>query len=175
MSCAARASTFLRCEPVDRNSVYVPLMKRLGYDPNDAAIDIETPTGIGNVACAAVLEFRHHDKSNQLGDLAQGPYTDWTGYTPANKPSPIPAQAPPSDPNRWQPLTYINATGDMMSQRFVGAQWSEVTPFALTKGDQFRGSLPPPAKFESKEYQEQVEELLTLSAELTDQQKMIAE
>jgi len=37
-------------------------MKQLGYDPNDKSTDIETPTGIGNVACAAVLEFRHHDK-----------------------------------------------------------------------------------------------------------------
>src|SRR5882762_829320 len=62
--------------PVDTNSVYIPLMKQLGYDPNDNSTDIETPAGIGNVACAAVLEFRHHDKSNQLGDLAQGPYTD---------------------------------------------------------------------------------------------------
>jgi len=32
--------------------------------------DIEIAAGIGNVACAAVLEFRHHDKSNQLGLLA---------------------------------------------------------------------------------------------------------
>jgi len=57
--------------PVDTNSVYMPLMKQLGYDPNDNSTDIETPTGIGNVACAAVLEFRHHDKSNQLGDDGQ--------------------------------------------------------------------------------------------------------
>jgi hypothetical protein len=62
-----------------------------------------------------------------------------------------------------------------MSQRFVGAQWSEVTPFALSKGDQFRASLPPPAKFGSKEYQEQAEELVALSAGLIDQQKIIAE
>lgn len=66
--------------PGDKDSVYIPLMKQLGYDPNDNSTDIETPSGIGNVACAAVLEFRHHDKSNQLGDLAQGSYSDWTGY-----------------------------------------------------------------------------------------------
>ena|SRR5258708_34837937 len=48
--------------PVDTNSVYGPLMKQLGYDPSDNSTDIETPTGIGNVACAAVLEYRHHDK-----------------------------------------------------------------------------------------------------------------
>jgi len=51
-------------------------MQQLGYDPDDISTDIETPVGIGNVACGAVLEFRHHDKSNQLGDLAQGVYSD---------------------------------------------------------------------------------------------------
>ena len=56
--------------PVDTNSVYTPLMWELGYDPDDHSTDIETPTGIGNVACAAVLEFRHHDGANQLGDMA---------------------------------------------------------------------------------------------------------
>lgn len=55
--------------PVDTESVYKPLMRHLGYDPDDKSTDIETPTGIGNVACAAVLEFRHHDKSNQLGEM----------------------------------------------------------------------------------------------------------
>src|SRR6202030_4291448 len=84
--------------PVDANSVYIPLMKQLGYDPSDDSTDIETPTGIGNVACAAVLEYRHHDKSNQLGDLAQGPYSDWTGYAPVNSPGTIPAQAHSAKP-----------------------------------------------------------------------------
>ena len=121
--------------PVDTNSVYIPLMKQLGYDPSDNSTDIETPTGIGNVACAAVLEYRHHDKSNQLGDLAQGPYSDWTGYASVNTPSPVPSRAPPTDPNHWQPLTYVNSTGDLMAQRFVGAHWCYVTPFAL---DQWR-------------------------------------
>ena len=55
--------------PVDTNSVYIPLMRQLGYDPNDNSTDIETPTGIGNVACAAVLEYRHHDKANQLAEM----------------------------------------------------------------------------------------------------------
>src|SRR5439155_810927 len=43
--------------PADTESIYKPLMKELGYDPNNNSTDIETPEGIGNVACAAVLEF----------------------------------------------------------------------------------------------------------------------
>lgn len=163
--------------PVDTNSVYIPLMKQLGYDPSDDSTDIETPTGIGNVACSAVLEFRHHDKSNQLGDLAQGPYSDWTGYVSLNTPSPVPARAAPFDPDHWQPLTYVSSTGDLMTQRFVGAHWCDVTPFAMSKGDEYRWlvQLLGPAKYGSKEYQEQAHELVEISAGLTDRQKMITE
>jgi hypothetical protein len=161
---------------MDTDSVYVPLMKQLGYDPNDRSTDIETPAGIGNVACVAVLEFRHHDKSNQLGDLAQGPYSDWSGYAPVNTPAAVPARAAAADANHWQPLTYVDANGNLVLQRFVGAQWCFVTPFALAKGEEFREGLGPgPAKYGSAEYQQQAEELIALSAGLTDRQKMISE
>jgi hypothetical protein len=165
--------------PVDTNSVYIPLMKQLGYDPSDDSTDIETPSGIGNVACAAVLEFRHHDKSNQLGDLAQGPYSDWTGYRPVNSPGTVPAHArfaKPLNPERWQPLTYTDATGNLVLQMFAGAQWCYVTPFAMTKGDEFRSAVEPgPFRYGSRGYQQQAEELVAISAGLTDEQKMIAE
>ena len=163
--------------PADTNSVYIPFMKQLGYDPNDNSTDIETPTGIGNVACAAVLEYRHHDKSNQLGDLAQGPYSDWTGYSSVNKPTTVPPHAAMADPNHWQPLTYVNSTGDLITQRFLGAQWCEVTPFALSKGDEFRALAESlgPVKYGTPAYLQQAEQLVDLSASLTDREKMIAE
>ena len=163
--------------PVDTDTVYLPLMKKLGYDPADGSTDIDTPTGIGNVACAAVLEFRHHDGSNQLGDLAQGPYSDWTGYAAANAPTYLRARGPVSDPNRWQPLAYFDATGGLVSQRFAGAQWCDAIPFAMSKGDQFRWlvRLLGPATYGSAEYQRQADELIAISAGLTDRQKMISE
>ncbi len=163
--------------PVDTNSVYVPLMKSLGYDPADHSTDIETPSGIGNVACAAVIEFRHHDKSNQLGDLESGVYSDWTGYKAANKPTAVPVQTQMSDPDHWQPLIYVNAYGDLVGQKFLGAQWCYVTPFALSKGEEFRelAETEGPAKYGSPEYEAQAKELVDLSAGLTDQQKAIAE
>jgi hypothetical protein len=165
--------------PGDTESVYNPLMKQLGYDPNDRSTDIETPTGIGNVACAAVLEFRHHDKSNQLGDLAQGPYSDWTHYRPINMPIPFPVQLPvihPIDMNHWEPLTYVNSTGDLGTQMFT-AHWCFVKPFAMSSGDEFRSvsqSLEP-ATYGSSQYLQQAQELVDLSANLTDRQKAVAE
>ena len=177
--------------PVDTDSAYIPLMKRLGYDPNDRSTDIETPAGIGNVACAAVLEFRHHDKANQLGDMlpgtersrleagATGPYSDWSGYLPINAPGTVPAHFPlvkPLNPDHWQPLTYVDANGNLVLQMFAGAQWCYVTPFALAKGEEFREALRPgPAKYGSAEYQQQADEMIALSAGLTDRQKMISE
>lgn len=162
--------------PVDTESAYLPLMKELGYDPDDHSIDIETPTGIGNVACAAVLESRHHDKSNQLGDLTQGPYSDWTGYASANSPSPIPARTYVSNPDHWQPLIYTDSSGSLVLQKFAGAQWCFVTPFALAKGEELRSAIEPgPFKFGSPGYAQQAEELISISASLTDRRKMIAE
>jgi hypothetical protein len=64
-----------------------------------------------------------------------------------------------------------------MTQRFAAAQWCFVTPFALSKGDDFRSvaEMLAPAKSGSAEYEEQAEELIRISANLTDREKMIAE
>lgn len=194
--------------PVDTETVYKPLMRQLGYDPNDNSTDIETPTGIGNVACGAVLEFRHHDGANQLGDMpvrltdasstqpgmsvpqsqaaiadlkigATGPYGDWSGYRAVNGPATVPARVPfskPLNPDHWQPLVYTDASSSLVVQMFSGAQWCFVKPFAMSRSDEFRTSLGPgPAKYGSHEYQQQAEELIALSANLSDRQKMIAE
>src|SRR5260370_39059579 len=158
--------------PVDTDSVSIPLMKQLGYDPKDHSTDIETPTGIGNVACAAVLEFRHHDKSNELGDLGQGPSSDWSAYAAVNTPAVVPARAAAADANHWQPLTYVDHSGNLVLQRFAGAQWCYVTPFALAKGEEFREALGPgPAKYGSAEYQQQARGMRRLNAGPTDRQK----
>jgi hypothetical protein len=205
--------------PADTESLYKPLMKELGYDPDNNSTDIETPEGIGNVACAAVLEFRHHDKSNQLGDMLRsdkqdtgliasvaGPYGDWSGYTALNAPGTLPARltfTKPLNPDHWQPLTYTDSTGSLVLQMFTSAHWCFVTPFAfapvpqasawhgsieekpvstdsfykvLENAEALRSAIDPlPAKFGTPEYERQAEELIRLSANLTDEQKMIAE
>src|SRR5712671_7171991 len=124
---------------LDKASVFDPLMASLGYDPNNLTINTDTPAGIGNVACAAVLAFSHADGSNQLGDLHPGAYSDWTGYVSVNPASTVPVNpASVLDPDRWQPLVYDNGVTPNFTQSFVGAQWYLVTPFAMTSPDQFR-------------------------------------
>jgi len=142
------------------------LMNHLGYDPADNANDPATPAGIGNIAAKAVLDFRHHDGSNQLGDLHPGAYSDYTGYTPVNTPTAI------NDPNHWQPLQ----VGDNV-QQFIAPHWGEVTPYAMKSGRQFRKTLRKPADYvtEPRRYEIQARQVLEYSAHLTDEKKVIAE
>lgn len=143
------------------------LMVSLGYDPNDTSTNPATPSGIGNRVAAAVLQFRHSDGSNQLGDLHPGAYSDYTGYTPVNDPDHI------NDPARWQPLRVPNGQGGFNIQSFITPQWGRVRPFALTSGSQFRPSPPEPVS--NRRYREQADQVLAYSAALTDAQKVIAE
>src|SRR5713226_2946324 len=67
------------------------------------------------------------------------PYADYTGYVPLNPPSTVPVNpATVLDVNHWQPLQYFDATGTFVTPKYIGPFWGNVTPFALTSGDQFR-------------------------------------
>jgi hypothetical protein len=153
--------------PTERAS-FDAVMQQLGLDPNDLSMDVTTPVGIGNSAAAAVLAFRHRDGANQLGDLAPGAYADYTGYQPVNTPSQV------VDPNRWQPLIVSNPDGSLTTQQFVAPHWGRVTPFALTSGAQFRPDSIPNL-YPSAGYTQQAQEVVDLSANLTDEEKTIVE
>jgi TAT (twin-arginine translocation) pathway signal sequence len=76
--------------PGDKVSVFDPMMISLGLNPNNMTTDATTPVGIGNFAARAVLEFRHRDGANQVGDepggMSGSPYSDYTGYKSSNAP-----------------------------------------------------------------------------------------
>jgi len=148
-----------------RTSVFDAIMTSLGHDPADTTTDPATPAGVGNVAAAALLEFRHTDGSNQMNG-----YADYTGYAPVNDPmDPTePGLTGLHDPFRWQPLIHNGVV-----QRWIIPHWREVTPFALTSADQFMP--PPPAAVKSGEFHRQVQEMINIQAKLSDRQKVIAE
>ena len=149
--------------PAQKTTRFDPLMTSLGYDPSDTTTDTTTPAGIGNVAVEAVLAFRHADGSNQLGDLNPGAYSDYTNYVPVNDPDHL------DDPNRWQPLKNPDGT----TQRYLLPHWGQVTPFALQRSAEFRPSPPP--QHPNPLYRMEADEVLALSATLTDTSKTIAE
>jgi len=151
------------------------LMASRGYDPADTTTDTSRPAGVGNVACKAVLDFRHNDGSNQLGNLSGGaPYSDYTGYQPANAPMDVRAPFDPAtvtDPSRWQPLRYTDRTGATVTSACIGPFWGRVTPFA---DHQPIHVGPGPARPGDPQFLAQAQELLDVSANLTDTQKAIA-
>lgn len=116
-----------------QHALFDDLMARLGYDPLDTNTEAMTPAGIGNLACAAVLAFRHTDASNQLGTINGGvAYSDHTGYVSVNTPTQI------TDPNRWQPITFA----DGRTPGFLAPHWGFVEPFAFPAGDALRPDPP---------------------------------
>ena len=145
-------------------AIFDDLLSSLGWDPSNTSADVTTPAGVGNVACAAVLQSRHGDGSNQLGDLNGGaPYSDYTGYVPVNTVDVV------VDPNHWQPQRFSNG----LTPGYIAPHWGLVRPFALSSGDALRPR--PPALYPDEAYTTQAEELVTISARLTDRQKAIAE
>ena len=157
------------------------LMEQLGFDPGVRAAEARTPAGIGNLAAAAVLSFRHGDGANQVGDApgapAGVPYADYTGFVAANEPMDTRGPLDPKtvhDPSAWQPLTYVDASGRLVTPGFVGAQWQRVRPFAMASSRELR-SPNGPARYGTAVFERQARELVEISANLTDRQKMIAE
>jgi len=143
------------------------LMAQMGYDPSDTSTDSSTPAGVGNLAALSVLEMRHDDGSNQLGNLHPGAYSDTTGYMAVNPPTAI------LDPNRWQPQLVVNGQGQIVPQTYTTPQWGLVTPFALASGSEHRPGAP--VLYPDPQYKAQADELIAISAGLTDFQKVSAE
>jgi hypothetical protein len=145
-------------------------MRQYGFDPNDASTNLSTPQGVGNTAAAAVIDYRHHDGANQLGDEAGStgvPYSDYTFYKPLNPPDKI------IDPDCWQPIPFDDGKGGKVTPGFLTPHWYRVKPFALKRSDQFRP--PPPPKAASQQLRKEVDEVLAFNANLTLEQKAIVE
>lgn len=138
------------------------LMNSLGYDPNDSSTDWTTPQGIGNNMAATLIASRATDGSNQ----ANG-YADTSGYTTPNTPTTI------IDPNKWQPLTFTLPGGATSTPGFIAPHWGGVRPFALPSGDYLRPG--PPAVYPSNAFTQQALDIINLTANLDDREKMIAE
>jgi PAP2 superfamily len=142
-------------------------MKDRGLDPNNTSALEQTAAGLGNAAAKSVVAYYRTDGSNSLGDLSPAnpvPYADYTGYVPKN------TATQQLDPEAWQPLTFSNGR----TPGFMAPHWGKVRTFSMANGAALRPSIALP-KFASKEYQDQVDQILQITANLTDEQIAIAE
>jgi hypothetical protein len=154
--------------PVDRLQLERELTN-LGYNPTKTARDRTTPSGIGLLAADDVLQDRHHDGANQLGDLHPGAYSDYTGYATANTPDVI------RDPDRWQPLNE-DRNGASSTQVFYMPHWGQVKPFGFESVLDVRPQASPKTlRTDPAGYILQAKDLVELTNNLTERQKVIAE
>lgn len=145
------------------------LMRVLGHDPRIESQVAASPAGIGLRAASAILEYRHRDGSNQLGDLHSGAYTDYTGYTPVS------SSDGTLDPDRWQPIRE-ERNGEWSTQTFYMPQWGLVKPFAFDSVLDLQPQTGPKTlKSDPSGYFAQAKDIVELSNHLTERQKVIAE
>jgi len=149
----------------EQTPLFDQLMADLGYDSRFTETDLSTAAGVGNYVSAELLRDRHQDGSNQLNG-----YVSTSGYQPTNTWDQI------NDPELWQPISLDSGA---TVQQFLTPHWSDITPFALSSGDEFLP--PPPEPFLTADgqinpgYISQTLEVLEYSAELTDREKVLAE
>lgn len=146
-------------------------MQRMGHDPKNDSTDVSTPIGVGNVAAAALIEYRRHDGANQLGDevgsLTKKPFSDYTYYAPVNPGATI------NNPDRWQPIPFSDGKGGFFTPGFLTPHWYRVKPFALERSDQFRPGPPP--KVGDPKLDRELKQVVDFNASLTLEQKATVE
>jgi hypothetical protein len=145
-------------------------MAALGYDTNNLSRDLSTPAGVGNSVYDAVSAWFANDGCNQNGGtpfpLKDPPiaYPDFSaalgGYVYLNPPLAVSLDGITDgdghtvvDINHWQRLQIVNSVDQNgfpsgPIQTYLGAQWLEVRPFALSRTDSTKPWIdpgPPPA------------------------------
>ncbi len=150
------------------------MLLSVGLDPDDNRLSLSSPIGVGNRAGNAIVAARERDGMNQLGDEGgrlynRQPYADYTGYQPVNTAYEL------IDPSRWQPAVVTAGSGIFRVQQFVTPQLRLTVPYSYEDPDDFEVSPPVDSSPSSPGYLAQADEVLAVSAALTDHQKMAAE
>ncbi len=183
----------------DRVQIFADLMAELALDPNNTTTDTTTAAGIGNIVAQALLEFRHQDGSNQLADI---PYSSNNNYEYVNEAGhtlyidrwtseyiPIDATEPDASvqefltphwgkvtpfalesgeqfrPEPPQPFLLVDGEVDLEAKTITLADTGEVLPIS----QDLIGDVINPG------FITQAEQVVAASANLTDEQKLIAE
>ena len=161
---SALRTVLLDLYPSDKAFLEAECTKR-GFQPKGPAEQLGAKAG------QRIIDARHHDGANQLGDERGArdatPYADYTFYSPVNGPDKV------VDNDRWQPIPFTLDDGKVIRPGFLTPHWYRVQTFALTKSDQFRPGPPP--KYGSEQLKKEVDEVLRLNASLTAEQKATVE
>jgi len=145
-------------------------MEQLGFDPDNASLDVNTAVGIGNLAAKTVIENRYVDGSNQKGQTPGSdgkPYSDYTGYIPVNSADTL------KDLKHWQPKYFSDGKGGKFAPACLTPHWGRVKPLLLDSASQFR--CQPPPVIGSVALANEIKDVVNLQANLTNEQKALIE
>lgn len=127
---------FVNSPGVSRSQTeFVQLAQDYGVDINFESMDIENDgaAALGNYVADCIINFGLQDGSNEAADYAN------SFYEPRNEPldPTLPGNPELQEPDYWQPLKldiFIDQAGNETdTPPFLGAEWGQVTPFALTE------------------------------------------
>jgi hypothetical protein len=128
------------------------LMNTLGYDTGYRATNytVGTPADLGNYIAQQVLAMGLTDSSREAANFQN------LDYVATNAPINTELTGNPnmSDPNKWQPLfnpTALDQNGNPINstQKFEGAEWGRVLPFALQNPTMnYRNGKPFPVYYD---------------------------
>ncbi|MBI3870649.1 MAG: vanadium-dependent haloperoxidase [Verrucomicrobia bacterium] len=160
-------------------------MVALGYDKDNLSQDVSTPAGVGNKVAAAVSSYFLQDGALQTRAYADYP-PDQGGYASVNRPLITGSETSlVFDVNRWQPLVITNQVSQNgipleAIQKFLGAQWLGVRPFALTRLDSAKPWIDPgpPDKLDGAgdaDYRSQVVDVIRASDLMTPDDGVITD
>jgi hypothetical protein len=110
-------------------------MDRLGFDPADTTSEGTSARALGNRIGAAVIAAAADDGANEADN-----YADPDGYEARNAVLFVDQPGTELDnPSAWQPLNLavqVTQNGipiDSGDQVYIGSQWGQVTPFAISR------------------------------------------
>lgn len=147
-----------------REALWRTMLTDFGLDP-EAGMDLSTPAGIGTAAAKGMIAGRLYDGMNQAGNYANN-----TDYAPVNSAYEL------VDASRWQPAIKRQGMGLHAVQQYVTPQMANMQPFADFNPRDYRIAAPTASYPENwDEYKAQVDHVLDVSANLTDEEKMMAE
>jgi hypothetical protein len=143
-------------------------LKRAGFDANNTSTQGDTPAAIGNRIGQTVLDATRDDGSNEANN-----YADTSGFKPVNPVlRPFIPGTTMTDPNLWQQLSLEvaftqNGIPQDGLQKFVGAGWRAVKPFAMQRsGRLYHDPGPAPTALSSEMKNKWIPDLLRKQSEL---------
>ena len=149
----------------ERQAAWREMLSENGLNPLNEGAQANSPEAIGSAAGKGAVAGRIDDGMNQRGN-----YADTTGYAPMNTAYHL------YYPSRWQPGMRRQGNGVYTVQHYVTPQLANTEPFAIFDPRQLR--VPPPVASDPENweaYKSQADQVLAVSASLSDEEKMQSE